>query len=96
MRLPKEILVRGEPWAIKRRRNRIEPDDARGLVTFGLTTFDDSMVEVLMGLGREETLITFVHELLHVIAHAYGIELKHETINKIQRPIALLILENFL
>jgi hypothetical protein len=52
-------------------------------------------IELRQGRDIKETYETMAHELLHAIEFAYDIDIPHELIYKLQKPLGYLLRRNF-
>jgi len=87
---PKQITVAESVYSLKFVR---KIDDAG---TLGLCNGDDKVITIKLSQSREDTLLTFIHELLHCLEFEYGLDINHKTIHKLEKPIAALLFDNFL
>jgi hypothetical protein len=86
---PKSIHINGDEWPIKFV-NNVSDEDGH----FGETDPGDEVVRIKKSLGRKETLITFIHEILHVFEFSYEYEMSHDTIYALEKPLLDLIVNN--
>lgn len=90
---PKEIRVGENDYEVCFVRN-IGDKPGSKYTTFGGCNDFDCKIYIKLGQSAEERLITLVHELLHAVEAEYGIEIPHDLINKLEKPLAKLIIDN--
>lgn len=93
MKLPKEITIGESVWQVRRPRKLKAPGKGEVL---GLCDTVNQVIHVKAGLGYTETLVTFVHEVLHAFEDEYELDIPHELVYGLEAPIAYLLLDNFL
>lgn len=67
-------------------------DNARG---FCQKTKDIQRIVMLKSLSRKVLFETLLHECLHLIEYEEGIAIPHGLVEKLERPLAKLLLDNF-
>lgn len=60
----------------------------------GVCSHSEQAIFILQGLKPQLRYETLMHELLHVAEAAYGMKLSHATIEKLEEPLARLLLDN--
>jgi len=87
---PRHIVIYKNIWDVKFSRGLIDGCDL-GQCDEALELLEISLKQK----NRKELLKTFIHEVLHGIEKEYEIILGHDVINKLEDPLANLLLENF-
>lgn len=67
-------------------------DNARG---FCQKTKDVKRIVLLKSLSNKVLFETLIHECLHLIEYEEGFEIPHGLVEKLERPLAKLLLDNF-
>lgn len=87
---PKELLVKDAIYTIHFQRKLNARDD------LGLCDSSVKKIHIKLKQNLNETLHTFIHEVLHAIEEEYGFEIEHKIIHKLEEPLARLIFDNFI
>lgn len=88
---PKQLLVGDDIYDIK----FVRKISGEGDADLGLCVPGDN-IQIRLRQGRQETLETFVHEILHSIEFTYEIPIPHQLVYQLEKPIAKIILDNFI
>ncbi len=85
---PREVVINGNAWRIRWRRNPLIHDDHPGVECWGLCHFDERLIELSMRLKPRERLQAFWHELGHALSHEYPkLRLSHRQIYALEVPL---------
>ena len=90
---PKQISAKDDIWEIKWVRTI---DKGEVVPTLGLTDPSDHTVYMKMGQLPKERLVTFIHELIHIAEFAYGFEIPHDLVSKLDVALAEILIANYI
>lgn len=60
----------------------------------GECRYDQQQVVLKKGLSHKQTLETYIHELLHLFSHEYGVDLSEQDVLKLEKIIPFILKEN--
>lgn len=90
---PKTINIRGEIWHIKFVR-KVDPQDE----TVGECDPGDRIIKIKLRQSSEDTLKTFIHEVIHAIEAEWDFDLPHspknDIVDKLENGLYAFILSN--
>lgn len=86
---PKHITYNGEEYAIRFVRK------FKDKLQIGECCSSEKIIRIKSGLSKEETFITFLHEVLHLIEMEHPIDIKHSHVYKMSEALAQIFMENF-
>ena len=66
-----------------------------GTNTIGLCDSGNKVIHIQKGLSKEETLQTFIHEVIHSMEFEYNIKISHRSVYKFETAIYNFIKDNF-
>lgn len=92
---PREITVNEDMWHVRFVRRMPEMSKQEDLETRGLCDPSLWTIYVKVGLDRRETLMTFIHELLHAFEESYQVEIPHPLIYRLEVAFADFLLHNW-
>lgn len=95
MRLLRELYIKEDIWTVKFVRH-IQPTDRDGKQTIGLTCPADNIIYIKTGLKPKERWETYIHEVLHAIEFSWGFRIPHKLIYRLEKPLVMLLIENFI
>jgi len=87
---PRQVVVGDSIYDVKFVR-KIDADNTLGLCCSGSKT-----IWIRQKQTRQDTFLTFIHELLHAIEFEYELNIEHKLIHDLEKPIADLLFDNFL
>lgn len=54
----------------------------------------NQVIYIRLGQSAEQRLTTFIHEVLHAIEAEYKVEIAHDLVNALEKPLARLLIDN--
>lgn len=90
---PKTILIGDTMWQIKFVRN-VPATTTPGRTVDGLCEPETCIIYIRKGLKPLYRLEVVLHEILHAIDFEYGITLDHKLIEKLEKPLQRLLMDN--
>lgn len=87
---PKRLLIGESEWKVVWKRKIV--DD--GILCAGLCDSKKKTIFLQIGQTPKERVSTFFHEMLHALEFEHGIALPHETIYRLEGPLAELFRQN--
>lgn len=86
------VLIKDSLWTIKLVR-AVPGKDRRCL---GLCDYDARIIYIKKSMPAEKVLEILCHEYFHALSHEYEFKISHKLIYRMQKPIAQLLLDNYL
>lgn len=86
---PKHISYNGEEYAVRFVRKFKEK------LQMGECCPSEKIIRIKIGLSKEETFITFLHELCHMVEFEAPVKIPHPLVYKLSEALAQIFIENF-
>jgi len=90
MKIPESLIIGEAVYTIK------YVDAFEDVHQMGLCDADLYVITLKQGMPPHQEMAVLIHEILHAVCFEAGMRLKHKHIERLERPLASLIMRNFI